>query len=335
MKKKKKQCYPCIPQHETCMPFKTLEMDCKPTDICKKTSKKYVNYGCDDCDMTFEDKCVKLAKIAEELFQKALEHEKEAIEANEQAKQCEKKAKTLAAKADKLLKNAKYNEDESKLADCTAKELMEKAQKLSEQAKCLYKEADKIESEAQCSCEKAKCLYEKCYEHNANAKELYNQAMKCDEKALVCYKSVGEKIKEYEMKSKKCEEMIEKCSGKIFECNGKIPQEESKMNSEYIYCDMYLDYECENYNSIQSKNKSYNKNEIVYVEESNLCPTYVSPMYDMAPMQYMGGMYNQYPSLDMPYINPGMCEYQEMNDMWMNYYMMMQNMMMQNMMPRK
>ena len=76
-------------------------------------------------------------------------------------------------------------------------------------------------------------------------------------------------------------------------------------------------------------NNSYD--DIIYVTDEDLCmnncTTYVSPMYDMYHMQCMGDFSHHYPSLDMPYMNCYIDQYQDVNDMWMNYYMMMQNMM--------
>ena len=71
--------------------------------------------------------------------------------------------------------------------------------------------------------------------------------------------------------------------------------------------------------------KSVKSEDIVYIEDcdlckGNLCSTYVSPMYDMTPMQCTGGMSSKYPSLDKPYMNAYMDQYQDINDMWMNYY---------------
>ena len=41
----------------------------------------------------------------------------------------------------------------------------------------------------------------------------------------------------------------------------------------------------------------------------------------------MGDFAQQYPTLDMPYMNCYIDQYPDVNDMWMNYCMMMQNMM--------
>ena len=341
MRKKKKQvcstiskhedCNICSEQVKTCKPCKPSNTckPCKPSNTCKKAVKKYVECSGDDYEITCVDKCVKVAKQAEELFEKALECECKATEAYEQAKECEKLSKVLSSKAKNLMKNAHHDEKESKVSECKAKELMEKSQELCEQAKCLYKEAEKIENEAECNCEKAKCLYEKAQEHNDMAKGLYNQALKCDEKALECYKTAEEKIKEYEMKSKKCEDMILKCSHKLDQCENK-----PKCGLEpikYVKCGKEKEcgckheknkYDCyapkKNYCKPEYKQKYYNtcyeEDEIIYIEQDDIymnngCTTYVSPMYDMCSMQYMGGFAEQYPNLDMPYMNSYINEY--------------------------
>ena len=107
------------------------------------------------------------------------------------------------------------------------------------------------------------------------------------------------------------------------------------------YDKKYDEYNC-GCNNKNSKYTDYNMNnncnmynqkddEIIYITDKDLninyCTTYVSPMYDMYHMQCMGDFSQQYPSLDMPYMNCYVDQYQDVNDMWMNYYMMMQNMM--------
>ena len=57
------------------------------------------------------------------------------------------------------------------------------------------------------------------------------------------------------------------------------------------------------------------------------CSTYVSPMYNMSPMQCMGNFTNKYPSLDNSNISPYTTT--QYDEMWMNYYMYMQQMMQQ------
>lgn len=349
MKKKKKQWCSCTPQYENCNVDSETINNCKPTTkskYCKKPVKKYVECPIEDYEITCVDKCADLAEKAEKLFEKALDCECKAVDAFEKAEELEKKAKVLSAKANKLLKNANSSEGAGKEAECKAKQLMEKAEELCEQAKCLYKEAKCVEKEADQSCEEARCLYEKAQEYNEKAKDLYNQAMKYDEKALKCYKSAGDKAKEYELKSKKCQEMIAKCSNKLSQCDIKPQYEEKDICKyqepcqEYNPCKTVKGYQqyinCEDQcNNVAGQ---YGDDEIIYIEDieslsGNLCSTYVSPMYDMSPMQFTGELYNEYPSLDMPYIEPYINQYQDINDMWMSYYSYLQNMMMKNMFP--
>ena len=146
---------------------------------------------------------------------------------------------------------------------------------------------------------------------------------------------------------------MEKCSNKIDACQNKPKCNENK----YIYCDLEkhndkCGYKMQNIKQncgckpVEAKktcktqckqqyvNPCYEKDEIIYVEDTKIninkgCSTYVTPMYDMYQMQCMGEFSQQYPSLEMPYMNPYMNSYDDMSDMWMNYYMMMQNMTMQ------
>lgn len=380
MRKKKKQSYSCAPQYDACNPCEEKINTCKPVkqtkisnacscntnNVCKKPVKKYVEDICGDYEITCVDKCVNLAKKAEELFDKACECDAQAVETYNQAKECEKSAKLLEQKANNLLQNACCTEKESKEAECKAKQLLEKADELSAKAKCLYQEGKQIQKEAEANCESAKCLYEKAQCLNEKAKELYSQAMKCDEKALECYKNAGEKMKEYEIKSKKCEDMISKCGNALDKCSNKVNYKK-ETPCEYVksvdICNTtkpssICKYEEYDYSCNPPKKKScisnkavtnntckmntcntYDESEdIIYVEDydickGNLCSTYVSPMYDMTPMQCVGGISSKYPSLDKPYMNVYIDQYQDMNDMWMNYYMYMQNMYMQNMIP--
>lgn len=334
MRKKKKSGCSCTPQHEVCnSSYNDTVNSCKPMKTYKKPVKKYVDCSCNDYETICVDKCANLAKQAEELFERALECECKASEAYEQARECEKSSKILSAKAEELIKKANYSEKESKASECKAKELMEKSEKLCEQAKCLFKEAGCIEKEAHTNCEQAKCLFEKAQDHNKQAKSLYSQAMKCDEKALECFKDAGEKIKEYEMKSKKCEDMMEKCMNKLDGCNNK-PK-----------CNNYIQMDCK-YDKCKNESMNNNKwqtskcdDDIIYIDMDNNdnyytgsgCSTYVSPMYDMYNMQCVGNFSQKYPSLEMPYMNMYMEQCEDINDMWMNYYTMMQNMMMQSM----
>ena len=153
MKKKKKSSCSCIPQQDvcndsllnTCKPNNT----CKPVNSCKKSVKKYIEPICNDCEVKFVDTCADLASKAEELFEKALEHQCIAEETLEQAKECEESAKVLAADAQNLMKKAKNAEKESKAAKCKAEQLLEKSENLCQEAKCLYKQAEETQAQAQ------------------------------------------------------------------------------------------------------------------------------------------------------------------------------------------
>lgn len=361
MKKKKKQSCSCTPQNEACKPFDDnvkssknceickpydTEMECEPISSCKPchTDKKpiasYVECPCGDYEITCVDKCVELAKKAEELFDKACKYEVDATQTFNQAKECEKSAKLLSQKACNLLQSANKSEVQAKNDECKAKELMERAQELYEKAKALKKEAECIEKDAKENCERAKCLYEKAETYNEKAKCLYNQALKYDEKALECYKTAGDKIKEYESKSKKCEDMLYKCGSKLENCEKncvsvepvqpKVEKMTLAPTASSCGCNKPLKNTCE---SVVEKAYKYN-DEIIYIDMedndypcANSCSTYVSPMYNMTPMQCMGNLTNKYPLLD----NCNMSPYtSQNNEMWMNYYMYM-NQMMQNM----
>lgn len=356
MKKKKKQSCSCTPQNEACNvvePVKTAkkcdvckpyenEAECMPISSCKPcpTEKKpmasYVETPCGNYEITCVDKCVDLAKKAEELFEKACQYEANAKQTFNQAQECEKSAKLLSQKACNLLQNANKNENQAKNDECKAKELMQRAQELCEKAKALKKEAECIEKSAQENCEKAKDLYEKAETYNDKAKCLYNQALKYDEKALECYKTAGDKIKEYESKSKKCEEMLNKCGSKLQGCekncvsNQATQAQHTKVDNEMYMqscgCNKNLKNTCENI----VQQTCNGDDEIIYVNMDNdvnyqnSCATYVSPMYNMSPMQCMGNFHNKYPSLDN--MNMYTCG-NEYDEMWMNYYMYMQHMM--------
>lgn len=385
MKKKKKQSCSCTPQNEackvesTCTTTKKCEVckpcetvvECTPISSCKPctTEKKpvscYVESPCGDYEITCVDKCVELAKKAEELFEKACKYEADATQTFNQAKECEKSAKLLSQKACNLLQNSNKCENQAQNDECKAKELMKRAQELFEKARALAKEAECIEKEAKSNCEKARNLYEKAETYNEKAKCLYNQALKYDEKALECYKTAGDKIKEYESKSKKCQEMLDKCGNKLQNCNNNcistdgmktkmdmggqmmmtsIPSCMTPSTSECTTiqispceCNKSSKKTCKN---VMNQNtcdsileKTYNcDDEIIYVNMddacscANSCSTYVSPMYNMSPMQCMGNFSNKYPSLDD--MNMYQCNSQY-DEMWMNYYMYMQQMMQQ------
>ena len=347
--KKENCCEPCKKTaYKKCEPSKKIELNCCPPG------------PCDDCEIKFDDTCVKLAQEAERLFKKALDCECLAVESYEEAKEFDKKAKSLEAKAKRLAKESMENETQSEKLRKQANQLLCKSEDLCERAKCLYKEAEQAGDEAEHYCEKAKCLYEKSQDANEQAKCLYSQAMKCDEKAMNCYKVAGEKIKEYEGKSKKCEDMMKKCQEKI---NGCYDMEDCKPKKscyvdlgieepctckeekpictckpKYVtptYCKPKKDIKhscgCEcNYDDKQNnkfnKDKYYDLDDITLIKEEET-GLYVNPIYNMEPMQYIGEFANKYPSMDEPYMyieNIGM---EEMQDMWMNYYMYMQNMM--------
>ncbi|MCI6456222.1 MAG: hypothetical protein SPI06_04280 [Terrisporobacter sp.] len=355
MKKKKKQSCSCTPQYEACKPVETVKttkkcevckpcetvVECTPISSCKpcitekKPMESYVECPCGNYEITCVDKCVELAKKAEELFDKACKYEADATQTFNQAKECEKSAKLLSQKACNLLQNANKLENQSRNDEFKAKELMQRAQELCEKAKALNKEAECIEKDAKSNCEKAKSLYEKAETYNEKAKCLYNQALKYDEKALECYKTAGDKIKEYEKKSKKCEEMIDKCGYKLQNCENNCAYNQpvqSKMDMEMpstpsCGCAKPCKNTCD---TVVEKTCNCN-DEIIYVDMDNCscnnqCSTYVSPMYNMAPMQCMGNFTNKYPSLDNSNMS---CYDNQYDEMWMNYYMYMQQMMQQ------
>ncbi|OSB10586.1 hypothetical protein [Paraclostridium bifermentans] len=373
-KEKESYCEPCKkPVYKKCEPVKKLEPTCCPPG------------PCDDCEIKFDDTCVKLAQEAERLFKKALDCECLAVESYEEAKEFDKKAKALEAKAKKLAKESMDNETEAEKLRKQANQLLCKSEDLCARAKCLYKEAEQAGDEAEQYCEKAKCLYEKSQNVNEQAKCLYSQAMKCDEKAMKCYKVAGEKIKEYEGKSKKCEDMMKKCQEKIAGCYEmedckpkkscyvdlgiEEPCKEKKSckpckpihtckeeksckpintckeekpsctcEPKYVsptYCKPKKEVKqpcgcefnfCNGHNNNQNDDEYCNLDDIMLIKEEET-GLYINPIYNMEPMQYMGEFANKYPSMDEPYMymeNMGM---EEMQDMWMNYYMYMQNMM--------
>ncbi|MEG0856537.1 MAG: hypothetical protein RSG52_08655 [Terrisporobacter sp.] len=361
MKKKKKQSCSCTPQCDACKteckPSKTevsCKKECKPCEIvckpcettvectpisgCKPCPSQKLDYYCEcppDCEVTFCDECVDLAKKAEELFTKACKYEAQATDTYTQAMDCEKSAKLMSQKACNLLENSAKCENQSKYDECKAKQLMQQAEELAQRAKSLKKEACTIEKEAQSNCEKAKCLYEKAETTNEKAKCLYEQALKYDEKALQCYKTAGDKIKEYESKSKKCEEMMNKCDNKLNDCHKNCVS--AGISKKYVPVEKsYGGCGC----ATQKPSKSEKivektcscEEEIIYVDMDNNCgckpSSYVTPMYNLSPMQNMGNMQNKYPSLEDG-CGCMMDEYSDMNEMWMNYYMYMQQMMQQ------
>ena len=117
MKKKKKSSCSCIPQQGVCndsiVESCKVNKTCKPVNNCKKTMKKYIEPICNDCEVKFVDTCSDLASKAEELFEKALEHQNIAEEALEQAKKYEKEAKILESDAQNLMNKAKNTEKEN------------------------------------------------------------------------------------------------------------------------------------------------------------------------------------------------------------------------------
>ena len=352
----------CNPK--SCIPDKTISPinSCKPTK-CKPKIKEYT-CPCEECEIKCEDKCSDLAERAEELFNKAVKYEQKAMCALQDAKELEQNAKTLSQKSCNLMQNAKEADKGSKNASCSAQELMNKAEELCCKAKCLYKEAQELEQEAAENCQNAKCAYEKAENYNAQAKYLYNQTLKYEQKTLECYKTAEEKIKEMEAKSKKCEDLINKCNTKLNNCmNSCVKPETAKsscgcnmnekkeMNScgckpkkqvNNCSCQPKKEmYECNNYQYIDYGCKECDEEIIQLAPEQQDCSckkdtcgcmnqnesqySYVNPMYDMTPMQYMGNMSNQYMTMETPYIMT-FDEMDSMNDMWNNYYMYIQKM---------
>lgn len=328
---------------KSCIPNTNINSidSCKPTK-CKPKIKEYT-CPCEDCEITCEDKCTDLAQRAEELFNKAMKYEEKAKCALKEAKELEQNAKCLSQKSCNLMQNAKEADKGSKNATCSAQELMNKAEELCCKAKCLYKEAKELEQEAAENCQNAKCAYEKAENYNAQAKYLYNQTLKYEQKTLECYKDAEEKIKEMGSKSKKCEDLINKCNSKLNNCMTSCVQPEQTKKS--CGCNIY-DKKQVNNCGCSSKAETYGcqscEEEIIQVApeqqqntiQSNNCGcmceteyeySYVNPMYDMTPMQYMGNMSNQYMTMETPYIMP-FDDGDSMNDMWNNYYMYIQKM---------
>lgn len=333
------QCNPksCIPDK----PIKVID-SCKPA----KCKPKIKEYTCpyEDCEIKCEDKCSDLAKKAEELFNKALKYEKKAECALQEAKQLEENAKNLSQKSCNLMQNAKDVDNQAKNATCSAQELMNKAEELCSKAKCLYKEAKELEQEAAQNCQDAKCAYEKAQNYNEQAKYLFNQTLKYEQKTLECYKDAEEKIKEIGGKSKKCQELIKKCNSKLNNSMDSCIEEKPKKSCGCNMCDKPEKDSCE----FVSKNDScgcesykYNnygcndcEEDIIQLKPENSCNcicenncqySYINPMYDMMPMQYMGGMSSEYITMETPYIST--CDTSDnINDMWNNYYMYIQKM---------
>ena len=155
--------------------------------------------------------------------------------------------------------------------------------------------------------------------------------------------TAAEKIKEMGSKSKKCEDLINKCNSKLNNCMTSCVQPEQTKKS--CGCNIY-DKKPVNNCGCTSKAETYGcqscEEEIIQVApeqqqnttQSNNCGcmceteyeySYVNPMYDMTPMQYMGNMSNQYMTMETPYIMP-FDDGDSMNDMWNNYYMYIQKM---------
>ena len=348
---------------KSCIPDKSVNAidSCKPTK-CKPKIKEYT-CPCEECEIKCEDKCADLAQRAEELFNKAVKYEDKAMCALKDAKALEQNAKNLSQKSCNLMQNAKVADKGAKNANCTAQELLNKAEELCCKAKCLYKEAKDLEQEAAENCQNAKCAYEKAENYNAQAKYLYNQTLKYEQKTLECYKNAEEKIKEMESKSKKCEDLINKCNTKLNNCmNSCVNLEQTKnscgcntgskqqMNScnyqpqvesnscgcqtqkdtcEYSVYD-YSNYGCQDNNdeiiqvAPEQQDCGY-QNTCGCMNDCGYQYSYVNPMYDMTPMQYMGNMSNQYMTMDTPYITTS-DDLDNMNDMWNNYYMYIQKM---------
>lgn len=357
-KTKSTECNP-----KSCIPDKSINTidSCKPT----KCKSKIKEYTCpyQECEIKCEDKCSDLAKRAEELFNKAVKYEEKAMCALKEAKELEQNAKTLSKKSCNLMQNAKQADKGAKDASCSANELMNKAEELCCRAKCLYKEAKDLEKEATENCQNAKCAYEKAENYNEQAKYLYNQTLKYEHKTLECYKTAEEKIKEIGGKSKKCQDLISKCNSKLSNCMDSCVKEEKKNNcnickkNQADSCNNQIqsdDCSCKSQNNTTSKAKDdslvwegYDFNnwdhkncgcedEIIQLvpENQDSCDceyntncqySYVNPMYDMMPMQYMGNISTQYMTLETPYIIP-FSEAESTNDMWNNYYMYIQKM---------
>ena len=100
MRKKKKQSCSCTPQHDACNENIQTITSCKPNkqvNTCKP-AQTCVDDICGDYEITCVDKCVNLAKKADELFEKALQCDCQATDIYNQAQQCEKSAQALSQK---------------------------------------------------------------------------------------------------------------------------------------------------------------------------------------------------------------------------------------------
>ncbi len=343
----------CECNPKSCIPEKSINTidSCKPT-TCKPKIKEYT-CPCEECEITCEDKCADLAEKAEELFNKAMKYEEKAKCALKEARELEQNAKCLSQKSCDLMQNAREADKGAKNATCSAQDLMNKAEELCHKAKCLYKEASALEKEAEENCQSAKCAYEKAESYNEQAKYLYNQTLKYEQKTLECYKNAEEKIKEFGGKSKKCQDLINKCSSKLDNCMTSCVKPETTKKS--CGCNVYDKkemnscgckpkkeaYECKNYDYVdygcqqcdeeiiqlvpEKQQYGYEKNTCGCMDQSEYQYSYVNPMYDMTPMQYMGNMSTQYMTMETPYIMT--CDdVDNMNDMWNNYYMYIQKM---------
>lgn len=302
MKKKKKQGLGCEPKQENSNIYNKKINQQKSINTCNKQIKKYIE--CDDYEISCSDKCLDLAKKSNELFEKACIYESKASDVFGQSKNLENESKVLSAKAQNLISKSKDNKEKAKLNECKAQELLDKSKELFDQAKCLYKEGQQVKSQADEDLEQSKLLYKEAQNYSDKAKDLFNQASKCGEKAIQCYKTVGEKIKKYEDNSKFCKEMIDKCNNKlnIFEKN-QINCEENPIYIKPI-------------SKCKPTYKNSYSNEIIYVEDTDICNN-------------VSDMDNKLSQLcDLTYVD----KYQEFNDMWMNYYNMVEDMTIKNMM---
>ena len=83
-KEKDTYCEPCKkPVYKKCDPCKKVD-PCKDYDMHKKHDMSCCPPGpCEDCEIKFDDTCVKLAQQAEKLFKKALDCECLAVESYE------------------------------------------------------------------------------------------------------------------------------------------------------------------------------------------------------------------------------------------------------------
>ena len=358
-KKETKKCEPCKKQEPVCScgPCEDL-CEIKFDDTCVKLAQeaeklfqKALNCEClavesfeeakeyDNKAKALEDKARKLAKESQG-------NEAEAQKLRKQANELICKSDELCAKAKCLYKEAEAAGNEAEQYCQKAKCLYEQAQSENEKAKCLYSQAMNCDEKAM-NCYKA--AGEKIKEYESKSKKCEDMMKKCQSKLGECANNMND----CGNLGKSCYIDLgidEPCKCKpTYGCDNKATTDcgcksQVKNNCSYNKPEKEMNYNC-NYNYYTDKTKTTKPttkktnceaNDIFLIKEEET-GLYINPIYNMEPMQYMGDFSNKYPSMDYPYMDMGMCMnnqmgMEDMQDMWMNYYMMMQNMMMQNMM---